>query len=227
MPDGEQEVLVDGERYSARFAKIAINVLRPLADADASNALPELLCRWFGDDAGMPGKGDIVRCELEKDHYVLSPVAQKSDLVAVWSEQGNELDAHFQIEVIGRRTALVFMSRGGKKGTPAARNTDYTSGLDALLARARTSRIVLADAMIDSLKARSEPIAMRRLTLPDQSLPLDLQVAQPEQVRRWLAKAQRALGGNETRQLRLIFQGFGGGSAQELAQQLAGGPAPE
>ena len=223
LPEGEQEVLVDGERYSARFAKIAINVLRPLADAGASNALPDLLCRWFGDDAGMPGNGDIVRCELVKDQYVLSPVAEKSGLLAVWNEQGEELDAHFQIEVIGRRTALVYMSRGGKKGTPAARNTDYTSGLDALLARAGASRIVLVDAMVDSLQARSEPVGMRRLRLPDQQLPLDLEVVPPEQVRRWLAKAQRALGGNETRQLRLMLQGAGGGSAEELARQLAGG----
>jgi superfamily II DNA or RNA helicase/diadenosine tetraphosphate (Ap4A) HIT family hydrolase/HKD family nuclease len=53
LPHGEVEVLIDGQPHTARFVKVACNVLtRPGSD---TNVLPEVLRGWFGQDAGATG----------------------------------------------------------------------------------------------------------------------------------------------------------------------------
>ncbi len=53
LPEGEVELMVDGQPHTARFVKVACNVLtRPGSDA---NLLGEVLRGWFGDDAGATG----------------------------------------------------------------------------------------------------------------------------------------------------------------------------
>jgi hypothetical protein len=53
IPEGPTPVLIDGQRYEAEFAKIAVNVIR--APGSARNELPGLLRAWLGPDAGPPG----------------------------------------------------------------------------------------------------------------------------------------------------------------------------
>jgi len=50
LPEGWTDLIADGKALRANFVKIAINVVRE--DAEDKNALPELLLRWFGPDAG-------------------------------------------------------------------------------------------------------------------------------------------------------------------------------
>lgn len=65
IPEGETELLVDGERYVARFVKIALNTMYRVGGSE--NALPEVLTRWFGPDAGKAGTAYRVRIERRPD----------------------------------------------------------------------------------------------------------------------------------------------------------------
>ncbi len=223
LPEGAQTVVAEGERFEATFAKIAVNVLR--RSGDETNALPELLRFWFGKDAGKPSRSDRVRFTTEGDGYALTPVVQRSEQMAIRSVAGRELDAHFLVEGLGDHIAVVYMSRGGTKGSKEERNVDYRPGLDALLERARDLGFRLEQVLLDSQPARETPWPERVLRFEEvggEPLPLDLGVTDAQQVRRWIAKAQRLKGGNETRQLRLIFGGVGSGGIVDVAQRLAG-----
>lgn len=72
LPDGEVDVIVDGEPHVARFVKVACNVLaRPGA---SDNVLPDVLVRWFGEDAGEPGTDHTVAVTgLDTDRLTLEP----------------------------------------------------------------------------------------------------------------------------------------------------------
>jgi len=224
LPTGDVRVIADGVEYDARFAKIAINVLRRRGDP-TTNQLPALLRDWFGEAAGTPGTSNSVRFRATADGYEMAPVAPQTALLTVHGPDGEPIDAHFILSWLGRRAAVTWMSRGGTKGTPSARNADYTTGLDLLLQRACGLRLTLADALLDSTPARNLPRDERRLDL-EPTLPIDLgEVADTTLVRRAIARAQRALGGNETRQLRLVFDVPDGNTAQDLARNLAGTPS--
>jgi superfamily II DNA or RNA helicase/diadenosine tetraphosphate (Ap4A) HIT family hydrolase/HKD family nuclease len=56
---GPAPVQIEGEAYEASIAKIAINVVRK--PGEETNLLPEILRRWFGNDAGLPGRGERIR----------------------------------------------------------------------------------------------------------------------------------------------------------------------
>jgi hypothetical protein len=71
LPNGEVEILIDGEVHSARFVKVACNVLTRPGDTD--NLLPELLKHWFGDDAGVPGTEHLVELFDDGDYPTLRP----------------------------------------------------------------------------------------------------------------------------------------------------------
>jgi superfamily II DNA or RNA helicase/diadenosine tetraphosphate (Ap4A) HIT family hydrolase/HKD family nuclease len=76
MPEGPTPVLIDGQRYEAEFAKIAVNVIR--AAGSTRNELPGLLRAWFGPDAGLQGTNFQVRFEKVADDavYRLVPIRQ-------------------------------------------------------------------------------------------------------------------------------------------------------
>lgn len=75
IPEGWVDVTADGERYHAKFVKIAVNVLTK--DGDYRNVLPELLQKWFGERAGQPGTTHWVVFERAGESgYVLSPVSR-------------------------------------------------------------------------------------------------------------------------------------------------------
>ena len=73
IPDGEITVSVDdGERWTFRFAKVAVNVAMP--DGVSANHLPELLYGWFGPTAGARGTRHRVRFERAGDTWYARPV---------------------------------------------------------------------------------------------------------------------------------------------------------
>ncbi len=46
-------VLPDGSRWEFKFVKVACNIARPVGED--GNQLADLLRRWFGPNAGVPG----------------------------------------------------------------------------------------------------------------------------------------------------------------------------
>jgi superfamily II DNA or RNA helicase/diadenosine tetraphosphate (Ap4A) HIT family hydrolase/HKD family nuclease len=77
LPFGWQTVLVDGEELQANFVKIALNVVtRP---GSRENLLPEILRRWFGPNAGQPGRSDAVIFRKQDSTYVMEEAGRTSE----------------------------------------------------------------------------------------------------------------------------------------------------
>jgi hypothetical protein len=53
IPGGWVAVTADGETYQAKFAKIAVNVMT--RGSSNANVPPELMRKWFGPNARLPG----------------------------------------------------------------------------------------------------------------------------------------------------------------------------
>jgi superfamily II DNA or RNA helicase len=75
LPFGWQAVTVDGEELQANFVKIAVNVV--VRGEAPENLLPEVLRRWFGPDAGQPGRTDMVVFRREGRGYVMEPAGRE------------------------------------------------------------------------------------------------------------------------------------------------------
>jgi superfamily II DNA or RNA helicase/diadenosine tetraphosphate (Ap4A) HIT family hydrolase len=86
---GPAPVQIEGEAYEALIARIVINLVR--RTGEATNLLPEILRRWFGDDVGLPGRGERVRLKrgpsgLEMEALRISA----SQGVQIWGRYGRE-----------------------------------------------------------------------------------------------------------------------------------------
>jgi superfamily II DNA or RNA helicase/HKD family nuclease len=71
----EQEptpVRIDDGAYEALIAKIAIHIVR--RPGEETNLLPEILHRWFGDEAGLPGRGERVKLKRDASGLELEPL---------------------------------------------------------------------------------------------------------------------------------------------------------
>jgi superfamily II DNA or RNA helicase/diadenosine tetraphosphate (Ap4A) HIT family hydrolase len=58
IPEGEAELRIEGLSYIGLFRKIALNKVHELSSEE--NALPKILHKWFGPDAGAPGSANYV-----------------------------------------------------------------------------------------------------------------------------------------------------------------------
>jgi hypothetical protein len=83
-------VHVEGKAYEAKFAKIAVNVIRPADSED--NHLAQLVRRWFGPDAGQPGTAFHVQFEPRGDgEFDMKPVIIRDSREAVvWERYSRE-----------------------------------------------------------------------------------------------------------------------------------------
>ena len=71
LPSGWTSIRTADGQYEANFAKIAVNQLR---QPDASgNMLAQVLRKWFGPDAGLPGTRFEVVFTPESDGYLMEP----------------------------------------------------------------------------------------------------------------------------------------------------------
>lgn len=78
-PMGPTEVtLPDGSRWEFKFVKVACNFAKPVGDSD--NQLGELLRRWFGRDAGLPGTDFNVRFESKNGMWHAHPIGARIEL---------------------------------------------------------------------------------------------------------------------------------------------------
>ena len=69
LPAGDKPVMVSGKRYTARFVKIAINVLED--PETGRNELAPILRAWFGPDAGNNGRADAVLFDQSSGEWVM------------------------------------------------------------------------------------------------------------------------------------------------------------
>ncbi len=73
---GPAPMRIEGEAYEALIAKIAINVVR--RTGEEVNVLPAILRRWFGDDAGLPGRGERVRLKRGQSGFEMEALHASS-----------------------------------------------------------------------------------------------------------------------------------------------------
>jgi hypothetical protein len=76
LPEGEAELVIDGETHIGVFRSIALNVVRKL-DGQA-NVLATVLRGWFGDDAGQPGSIHTVELAADEGSLVLRRASGRS-----------------------------------------------------------------------------------------------------------------------------------------------------
>src|SRR5262249_22774528 len=77
VPQGQTTVIADGEPYEANFVRVALNVMtRP---GSTENVLPEVLRRWFGEQAGRPGTAHQVVFTLKEGTWTMSPLGREPE----------------------------------------------------------------------------------------------------------------------------------------------------
>jgi superfamily II DNA or RNA helicase/diadenosine tetraphosphate (Ap4A) HIT family hydrolase len=101
LEEGQLEISVDDRRMAATVAKIAINVVRSVDGS--TNQLPEILQRWFGPDAGLPGRNDRVRLRLRDNDWVMEPTGVTSHV-----GEGLKLWERYSREAIAEGFGLTF-----------------------------------------------------------------------------------------------------------------------
>jgi hypothetical protein len=89
IPEGWQEITIDGDTYEANFVKVALNVIRRRGGEE--NVLPKIVRSWFGPDAGRPGTDHRAKCEHTEQGYVLTPAnGGQSEHAELWKKYSRE-----------------------------------------------------------------------------------------------------------------------------------------
>jgi hypothetical protein len=76
IPEGWTRISADGEDLEAKLVKVALNVVRRVGSEE--NILPEILHRWFGDEAGRPGTRQRVLFEESESGLVMRPLSNST-----------------------------------------------------------------------------------------------------------------------------------------------------
>jgi 5-methylcytosine-specific restriction enzyme A len=160
-------------------------------------------------------------------------------LLHPFDENGAPIDASFSLEPMEHGHAVLYASRGGTKGTPNARNSQYHIGLTVLLSRLKRLDAVITAIVLDSTGARQRPLLERALEFPDDIL-FPVRMAGIEDVdafRRKVSDAQKnvlvahgrnAKHGNRVRSIRILFnllRPHDAMSSEAIAQILVGDDA--
>lgn len=82
VPEDWVPVDVDGQPFEAKFARIAVNVLRRRGAEE--NVLGEVLRGWFGEDAGRPGTRHQVEFLERGGRWSLAPVGASGEELELW-----------------------------------------------------------------------------------------------------------------------------------------------
>lgn len=152
-------------------------------------------------------------------------------------EAGQPLDATFSVESTEGELSVVFESRGGGKGKPGAKNTQYAAGLESILERLKQMDARITDAVLDTRETQRRQLsrAERQLALEGVSYPIVLaRQADLHDLRLRLGRAQERTGrtqsgkkgGNPTKRIRLYIALASAPSAEEVEWRL-GQPASD
>jgi hypothetical protein len=145
-------------------------------------------------------------------------------------DDGNRLDAKYEVEPDGDGLALVMASAGGKHGDRPGTNTDYKAALLVLLTRLKDLGAVLDDAFVDTetTRRRGNPEDERRIIDPPVKLSALADVASLciELLRRQSRVAQtpgvkRDGSARRTIRLRLSVPGYTAAESSRLEIDLA------
>ncbi len=146
----------------------------------------------------------------------------------VHDRDGAQISATFSVERVADSVSVVVEAKGGKKGTPAERNTDYSLGLELILERLGAMDARITNAEVDSETTRKLPSEKRRLKVEGESYPIEIANAKALRMKLGPAMAQvgRAPeskgGGNPTKRLRLVVEVPGRASCDAVADALEG-----
>lgn len=88
LPEDWVSIDALGEPIEANFVKIAINVAR--RPGGVENVLPDLLRRWFGDDAGKPGTRQLVELSKSGNAWSLAPAGQGATGISLWESYSRQ-----------------------------------------------------------------------------------------------------------------------------------------
>jgi len=211
LPEGWTDVEIDGRPYEANFVKEFVNVVRP--KGAQANALPEIMTRWFGDDAGSRGTGHSVAHDAATDGgYRWSPVATAEGRVLL-ADDGRPIDARYRVEEDeGGAPTLVLMSRGGE------RNDDYNEGLTLLLRRLGARGATIERIAVESRETVALSLADRTIAIDGKRYPLLLSgTDDADDLRKRIGRGIAAVGratdargsGNANKRVRISLSGIG------------------
>lgn len=97
LPEDDVPVLVDGKNYTARFVKIAINVLED--PETGRNELATVLRRWFGPEAGANGRSDTVVFDRSSGEWLMQAATTAGNGAELWrSYDRREIPPLFGLE---------------------------------------------------------------------------------------------------------------------------------
>ena len=99
LEQGSTPVQIEGEAYEVSIEKNAINVVRK-PDEDV-NLLPKILRQWFGNDAGLPGRGERVKLKR-------GPYGFEMEALRIPASQGLRVWARYLREAIAPAFGLTF-----------------------------------------------------------------------------------------------------------------------
>jgi superfamily II DNA or RNA helicase/HKD family nuclease len=212
LPEGWADVLIDGRTYEANFVKEFVNVVRE--KGGQANAMPEIMTRWFGVDAGARGTGHSVAHDAAADGgYRWTPVATAEGRVLL-GDDGRPIDARYLAEEdeSGQPT-LVLMSRGG------GRNDAYNEGLTLLLRRLAEHGLAIDRIAVESRETAALPLADRTVVVEKHSYPLrPAATADFDELRKRIGRGIAAIarapgargGGNANKRIRIWVAGVRG-----------------
>lgn len=210
------DVEIDGHPYRASFQEEFITEVAPRDEHPERNALPELMYKWFGEQAGARGTQFAVAQDASPDggyRYRWSPdqaaTGNTSKGAPLKRDDGTFIDCRILLDEFDGSTTLVVMSQGG------GRNKQYTEGVELLLARiaklgGRIERIAVESGATTAMDLESRTVTGAGLTYP-----IDPAFFQPRELRTAIGKAVAAIGrragakgrGNATKRVRIWLIG--------------------
>lgn len=120
------------------------------------------------------------------------------------NDEGREIDATFELG----HNHIIFHSRGGTKGTPSARNSDYAEGLRYIFSRLERSEHPIERVLVDSKKVQSLTLNERTVfTLNDGPKSVAEMFTQVTRTMAKVGQSTGSSGGNQTKRLKLELAG--------------------
>jgi hypothetical protein len=170
LPDGWVDVEIDGGAYEANFVKEFVNVVRPRGQSE--NVLPEVMYRWFGDDAGRPGTAfGVSHAAEEGGGYRWTPLQPRKPTEgrALRDDAGHEMDARFVVEADPSGMATIVLMSGG-----GGRNKAYNRGLEVILKRLARAGLAITRIAVESSETRTLDLDARTVRVDGSPYPIPL-----------------------------------------------------